>query len=178
MSPMHGEPRALALLELSDDDLVRQCSVDHYRASGPGGQKRNKTSSAVRLRHTPTGLVAIGEEDRSQHVNKARAIRRLRETIALHVRGEIDAALYQPSERLRSYINGSGQLRISERNRDYAIVVCEVLDVMTALAYRVSETAERIGITTAQLVEFIERDPKLWDRVNQLRKAAGMKALR
>jgi protein subunit release factor B len=52
---------------LSDDELLRQCAVDTYRASGPGGQKRNKTSSAVRLRHLPSGLSVIAEESRSQH---------------------------------------------------------------------------------------------------------------
>jgi protein subunit release factor B len=60
---------------LSDDQLLAQCEVDTYRASGPGGQKRNKTSSAVRLRHPPSGLLVIAEESRSQHENKAKALR-------------------------------------------------------------------------------------------------------
>ena len=63
---------------LTDAELIAQCDVDTYRASGPGGQKRNKTSSAVRLRHEPTGLIAIAEESRSQHENKAKAVKRLR----------------------------------------------------------------------------------------------------
>ena len=48
---------------LTDDQLLAQCEVDTYRASGPGGQKRNKTSSAVRLRHRPTGLRVIAENN-------------------------------------------------------------------------------------------------------------------
>lgn len=45
-------------LKLSERDLLAQCKVDTFRASGPGGQHRNKTESAVRLRHLPTGLVS------------------------------------------------------------------------------------------------------------------------
>src|SRR3954451_5124255 len=73
---------------LSDAQLLGQCDVDTYRASGPGGQKRNKTSSAVRLRHLPSGLIVIAEESRSQHENRARALRRLRQALFLKLRDE------------------------------------------------------------------------------------------
>src|SRR2546428_13349802 len=73
---------------LTDPQLLAQCKVDTYRASGPGGQKRNKTSSAVRLRHLPSGLIVIAEESRSQHENRARALRRLRQALYFEVRGE------------------------------------------------------------------------------------------
>src|SRR5262245_18055216 len=79
-------------LTLPDDDLLRQCEVDTYRASGPGGQKRNKTSSAVRLRHLPSTLIVIAEESRSQHENKARALRRLRQALALKLRAPVSDA--------------------------------------------------------------------------------------
>src|ERR1041385_5594531 len=71
---------------LSDAQLLAQCEVDTYRASGPGGQKRNKTSSAVRLRHPPSGLIVIAEESRSQHENRARGLRRMRQALYLRLR--------------------------------------------------------------------------------------------
>src|SRR5438874_12507922 len=74
---------------LTDDQLRAQCETDLYRASGPGGQKRNKTSSAVRLRHPPSGLIVIAEESRSQHENKARALRRLRQALYLQLREQV-----------------------------------------------------------------------------------------
>jgi peptide chain release factor len=57
-----------------------------YRASGPGGQHVNKTNSAVRVTHSPTGLTATAQEERSQHQNKALAIARLAAILASHDR--------------------------------------------------------------------------------------------
>ncbi|CAI5478131.1 unnamed protein product [Closterium sp. Yama58-4] len=85
------------LLALSDAHLLQQCDVDTYRASGPGGQHRNKTESAVRIRHKPTGCVAQSCEQRSQHMNKATALVRLRQAIALTVRTPIHLPSYEPS---------------------------------------------------------------------------------
>src|SRR5437762_13797218 len=78
-------PRSL-WTSLTDAQLLAQCQVDTYRASGPGGQKRNKTSSAVRVRHAPSGLIVIAEESRSQHENRVRGLRRLRQALYLKVR--------------------------------------------------------------------------------------------
>src|SRR5687767_3536234 len=88
----------LTLFHLSDDQLLAQCDIDTYRASGPGGQKRNKTSSAVRLRHLPTGLLVIAEESRSQHENKAKCQQRLRRALFLHLREPVvpDQLLVHP----------------------------------------------------------------------------------
>ena len=59
------------------DDLKKQCRVTTFRASGPGGQHRNVTDSAVRLQHLPTGIVVIGRRHRSQHQNLQDALERL-----------------------------------------------------------------------------------------------------
>src|SRR6058998_4088857 len=95
---MSGSRRA-DWTDLNDAQLLAQCAVDTYRASGPGGQKRNKTSSAVRLRHLPSGLIVIAEESRSQHENRARALRRLRQALYLKLREELSPADLTP-ERL------------------------------------------------------------------------------
>src|SRR4051794_31886489 len=65
----------------SDEDLLRECELETFRSSGPGGQHVNKTESAVRLRHLPSGLVVTSRQERSQHRNKALCLRKLREQI-------------------------------------------------------------------------------------------------
>ena len=71
----------MIVLPESDEDLLRECELDTFRASGPGGQHVNKTESAVRLTHLPTGIVVTCREERSQHRNKATCLRKLRERV-------------------------------------------------------------------------------------------------
>ena len=71
----------MILLPESDEDLLRECEVDTFRSSGPGGQHVNKTESAVRLTHMPSGVVVTCREERSQHRNKALCLEKLRERI-------------------------------------------------------------------------------------------------
>lgn len=57
--------------------LARDCEITPFKSSGPGGQKKNKTESSVRVKHLPTGLTRIATESRSQHRNRARALERV-----------------------------------------------------------------------------------------------------
>lgn len=70
----------------SDDALLAECRVETFVAGGPGGQHQNRTESAVRLVHDPTGIRVVAREERSQHRNRARALERLREALEEHNR--------------------------------------------------------------------------------------------
>jgi len=65
----------------SDEELLRECEVETFRSGGPGGQHVNKTESAVRLRHQPSGVVVSSQQERSQHRNKAICLEKLRKRI-------------------------------------------------------------------------------------------------
>ncbi len=59
------------------EKLKKECLVTTFRSSGPGGQHKNVTDSAVRLKHLPTGITVVGQSHRSQHRNLADALERL-----------------------------------------------------------------------------------------------------
>jgi len=71
----HDARRAAAL---TDEALLLECEERFFVAGGPGGQHRNKTETAVRLTHLPTGLVVTATERRSQLQNRGEALERLR----------------------------------------------------------------------------------------------------
>ena len=62
-------------------DLEKECDVTPYRSSGPGGQKKNKTESSVRVVHRPSGLTRIATESRSQSANRLLALSRIQEAL-------------------------------------------------------------------------------------------------
>jgi protein subunit release factor B len=56
---------------------LSDCRVDTFRGTGPGGQKRNKTESGVRITHEPSGAVGVSDKTRSQHQNRSDAFRKM-----------------------------------------------------------------------------------------------------
>jgi peptide chain release factor 2 len=76
-------------IEINEDDL----KIDFYRASGPGGQHVNKVSSAVRITHEPTGIVVQCQSERSQHKNRAQAMKLLKAKLYMLEQQKRDAEL-------------------------------------------------------------------------------------
>ena len=172
-------PRVDYLLA-SDDALVGQCEVDRYRASGPGGQHRNKTESAVRLRHKLTGVTAIGEDSRSQAENKMHAVRRLRAAIALDVREPVFIDSYAPSRRLAAFV-AAGTAPLGAKTRltgEYWAAIGELLDLLVAGNLEIGATAQRLGISTGALSKLLLHDDQVGRAVNDLRRAKQMRPLR
>ncbi len=96
----------MIILPESDEDLLRECDVETFRSSGPGGQHVNKTESAVRLRHLPSGLVVTSQQERSQHRNKALCLQRLRK--------KVERLNYRPAKRVPTRVPRSAKNRTLE----------------------------------------------------------------
>jgi protein subunit release factor B len=90
--------------------LARDCEIEAYRSSGPGGQKKNKTESSVRVRHLPSGIVRIATEDRSQLRNRRRALERVWAELARRARKPKKRVATKPSR-------GAIEKRLSEKRQ-------------------------------------------------------------
>ncbi len=115
---IHTSTVTVAVLPEADEvdvhiDEVKDLRIDVYRSSGPGGQSVNTTDSAVRVTHLPTGLVVACQDEKSQHKNKAKAIKILRARLLERAQAEQEAEV---AESRRSMV-GTGER--SERIRTY-----------------------------------------------------------
>ena len=161
---------------LSDDALLGQCRWDQFRGSGPGGQKRNKTSNAVRLRHEPTGIAVTATESRSLSENKLYALRRLRLKLAADLREPIDLPTFAPPDWFLT-VRHNNRIEASHRHPLYAAVGGLVLDLLAALGGNPAAVAVNLGVPTTAVVKVLEAEPQLWAAANHIRAAAGLPAL-
>lgn len=161
-------------LHLDDTALFAQCEFDRFRASGPGGQKRNKTESAVRLRHRPTGLEAQANESRSQHENRARALRRLRLTIALTLRVPLDLDSYEPPASLLAALKQPP----GRRDDRLVLAVAELFDALEATGWQAGDSAKLLGTTSTAIARLLMVDDRVWRAATQRRQAFGLTPLR
>lgn len=144
-----------AWLNLNDMDLEKACRLDFFKASGRGGQKRNKTSNAVRFTHEPSGIAVSDCSGRSQHKNRATALKKLRYQIALQIR----------------VIPGTppARLDVSLSNDEYPMFIAHILDVLNDNEFIISQAAQFLELSTSKLIKILQRDKILWQLVQSFK---------
>ncbi len=131
-------------VEIDPSDL----RIDVYRASGAGGQHVNRTESAVRITHLPTGIVVQCQNDRSQHKNKATAMKQLKAKL-YELEVQMRAAEAQSIEDLKSDIGWGSQIR------SYVLDQSRIKDLRTGV-----ENANTQAVLDGDLDAFIEASLK------------------
>src|SRR5271167_1443255 len=160
---IHTSAVTVAVMPEADDVEVnineaKDLRIDVMRASGPGGQSVNTTDSAVRITHIPTGMVIVCRDEKSQHKNKARALKILRSRLLEAAQAEQDAKMAAT----RKSMVGTGDR--SERIRTYNFPQSRVTD-------------HRVSLTLHQLDQVMDGaiDP-LIDALNTKEQAAALGA--
>jgi len=160
--PSESSERNKWLLQ-DDQSILAACRQETFVASGNGGQKRNHTNTAVRLIHTPSGVVVTDCETRSQQRNREIALRKLRLTIAMTIRGP---ELPQPD------------CHMSINNPRYPILVAWLMDLLIKNNLDPKLVAEISGQSRTGLLKLLARDSQLWQHFSELRARAGLPTLR
>lgn len=147
------------LLSLTDEELLKQCRFEARRGTGPGGQKRNKTSTAARVTHEPTGLSATDDVTRSQHQNLAHALFKLRCEIAVKMplaEGEVLPEIpLDPTPK-------SGTAR-------FALWLARIFDAFRVHDFKLTDSAVSLGMTGAQLTRMLAKDDLAWQKLSEAR---------
>ena len=161
---------------LSAEELTKQCQFSTTRRGGPGGQHRNKVESAVVVQHLPTEVLAEANERRNQHENRKTALFRLRVNLALACRmqkGHDDGLTELWTRRV-----GRERLSVDPAHDDFPGLLAEALDWIVFFEFDVKQAAEKLRITTSQLVKFLKLDNRGLKLVNSGRLKRELHRLR
>ena len=161
---MSHHPDRNLWLEMDDESLIKACQIQFYKSTGPGGQKKNKTESAVRLTHEETGVEASAQDDRQQSVNRKRAVRRLRLKLAMEVR--MDPVKWE------------GQLDMNPKNEKFPLFIAHIFDALEDSSWQVSTAGTFLELSTGKLIRILAKDDRVWQQANRRRQQLNLKPLK
>ncbi|MEQ9365797.1 MAG: peptide chain release factor-like protein [Leptospirales bacterium] len=173
-------------LALPPEDLLAQCTRTPYQASGPGGQKRNRVYSALRLEHSPTGIRAESGAHREAARNRKDALRKLR--LALAIAGSrlvplplLRGAGTTPEDPLdlpeAPDAYPAFRAKVSAEHQDFPATVLKALVVFRGFGGELRPTAARLGVSPSAFGRYLKIDKFVFAEANRIRAAASLARL-
>jgi hypothetical protein len=166
---------------LAPELLLRDCTMTPGRASGPGGQHRNKVQTKVTLLHEPTGLSAHASERRSAAENHREALFRLRLLLATRIRtapapqdrwGDVRPEFW------RARVDAAGKVACNSAHEDYPAMLSLALDVIAQSGLDPRKAALRLACTPSQLIRLVKDHAPAFEAWNAARTAKGEHGLK
>ena len=143
-------------LQVSDQDLLKSCQLTSLRGSGKGGQKRNKTSNAIRIKFF--SFSAFSEKHRSQQANIKSALRKLKLELALDKKNKLTRKVWGNIPEQFNQLLSESIIRINSRNKDYAFFVGFFRDLVWQFSGDSKEIAKFLKVSRSQVHK--------WDKQN------------
>jgi len=151
-------------LAVADTTLLQDCKLTEFQSSGPGGQKRNRKYSSVRITHLPSGLAVTAVKSRSQNENKRSAMKKLRRLIAMEIRCDVSPVV--------------DTFNVNMRNKTYPLLLALLFDTLHRYNFSISDTGKAIGLSTGRLVKLLVKNTDAWQKINMERQKRNLPVLK
>ncbi|GEM_PF-333828 len=161
-------------LALSPDDLLRQCRQARFQGSGPGGQKRNRVYSGVRVTHGESGLTAESVDSRASLRNLYAAVSRLRMGLALSA-AYAEAA---PERCAEGVPQPSFRAGANAAHEDYPRFLLRALHQLAWHKGQLAPAAAALDCTASALTRFFKTDKGAWAKARRIREENGLHPLK
>jgi hypothetical protein len=171
-------------LSLPPDDLLRACRQSRYQGSGPGGQKRNRVYSGIRLLHPESGLAVEADARRESRRNLEDALHRLRLEMALSLASVIpggDAPIPDGAagvEDTPAFQSPAFRAQASPAHPDFPVFALRAVYLLAKHGGKAAAAAAELGCTASSLARFLKSDKALWSKAREIRAAYGLHPLK